>query len=32
MNIEDGISRNKYSNYSKKNGSLNIKQNINYFT
>ena len=32
MNIEDGISRNKYSNYSKENGNLNIKQNINYFT
>ena len=28
MNIEDGISRNKYSNYSMENGSLNI----NYFT
>ncbi|WP_455540151.1 zinc ribbon domain-containing protein [Terrisporobacter sp.] len=32
MNMEEGTSSNKYSNYSKKDGSLNKKSNFNYFT
>lgn len=32
MNMEESLNKSKYDNYSKENGSLNIKENINYFT
>ena len=32
MNMEESLSKSKYDNYSKEDGSLNIKENINYFT
>ena len=32
MDIEENMLKNKYSNYSKENGRLNTKDNINYFT
>lgn len=32
MNMEGSSNKNKYDNYSKEDGSLNIKENINYFT
>lgn len=32
MNIEENSSKSKYDNYSKEDGTLNIKENINFFT
>lgn len=32
MNMEESLNKSKYNNYSKEDGSLNIKENINYFT
>ncbi|MCC3867801.1 hypothetical protein [Terrisporobacter mayombei] len=32
MNMEENLNRSKYDNYSKEDGRLNIKENINYFT
>ena len=32
MNVEKDSNKGKYDNYSKEDGSLNIKENINYFT
>ena len=32
MNMEENLNKSKYDNYSKEDGSLNIKENINYFT
>lgn len=32
MNKEENSNKSKYDNYSKEDGSLNIKENINYFT
>ncbi len=32
MNMEESLNKSKYDNYSKEDGSLNIKENINYFT
>ena len=32
MNMEENLIKSKYSNYSKEDGNLHIKKNINYLT